>query len=66
MMINKEEYVKNEDGAVVAQDISEYERYKLQRESVLKRKNLEQKVETLEKELNDLKSRLYHIENRLT
>jgi len=65
-MINKEEYVKNEDGAVVAQDISEYERYKLQRESVLKRKNLEQKVETLEKELNDLKSRLYHIENRLT
>jgi len=66
MMINKEEYVKNEDGAVVAQDISEYERYKLQRESVLKRKNLEQKVETLEKELNDLKSRLYHIESRLT
>lgn len=66
MMINREEYVKNEDGAVVAQDISEYERYKLQRESVLKRKNLEQKVETLEKELNDLKSRLYHIESRLT
>lgn len=66
MMINREEYVKNEDGAVVAQDISEYERYKLQRESVLKRKNLEQKVETLEKELNDLKSRLYYIESRLT
>ena len=65
-MINmNEEYVKNEDGAVVAQDISEYERYKMQRENIIKRKNLEQKVESLEKQIKDLQSRLYHIESRL-
>lgn len=64
-MINNEDYIKNEDGAVVAQDISEYEKYKMQRENIIKRKSLEQKVEFLEREITDLKNRLHNVENKL-
>jgi hypothetical protein len=64
-MINSIEYKRNEMGAVVAEDLDEYEKFKLQRENVLKRKNLEQKVETLEKKVNELTKLVTEINNRL-
>ena len=64
-MINSE-YTKNDDGIVVNNNLSEYDRYKQRRNQIVEKKTLETKVDFLEKEILDLKSRLYNIENRLT
>ena len=64
-MINSE-YTKNDAGVVVNNNLSEYELYKQRRNQVIEKKTLESKVDFLEKEILDLKSRLYNIENRLT
>ena len=58
-------FLKTDSGAVINSDLSEYERYKLKRQQAVREKSLQEKVESLEKELNDLKSRLYQLENRL-
>lgn len=64
-MINSE-YIKNDDGVVVNNNLSEYEKYKQRRREIIDKKTLESKVDSLEKEVRDLQSRLYNIENRLT
>jgi hypothetical protein len=64
-MINNNEYVRNEIGAVVAEDLGEFERIKAQRENVIKRKNLENKVEMLERKVNELTKIVTEINNRL-
>ena len=64
-MINSE-YIKNEEGVVVNNNLSEYDRYKQRRNQIVEKKTFESKVDFLEKEILDLKNRLYNIENRLT
>jgi len=64
-LINSE-YIKNDDGVVVNNNLSEYEKYKQRRREIIDKKTLESKVDSLEKEVRDLQSRLYNIENRLT
>lgn len=53
-MINKQ-YEKDSSGAVFNNDISQFERYKLQRQKIQREKSLEQRIEFLEKELDTLK-----------
>lgn len=53
-MINKQ-YEKTDAGAVLNNDISQFERYKLQRQKSYQQKSLEQRIEFLEKELDTLK-----------
>jgi hypothetical protein len=64
-MINNTEYVRNEIGAVVADDMIEFERIKAQRENVIKRKNLETKIEMLEQKINELTKIVTELNNRL-
>lgn len=53
-MINKQ-YEKNESGAVIHNDATEFERYKIKRMQAIKTKTLEDRVQYLEKELSRLK-----------
>lgn len=57
-------YVKEDSGVVLNTDISEYERYKLRRKQLLREKDLEQRVESLEKQIIELKNIMLEIHNR--
>lgn len=54
-MINNQ-YQKRNDGTVLNTDITEYERYKMQRQKAVKENSLHKKIAYLEKEVQELKS----------
>jgi hypothetical protein len=58
-------FQKTDSGAVINTDLSEYERYKLQRQKAVENKTLQQKVDVLEREVTNLKIKLSQIESRL-
>jgi len=60
-----ENFSKDSLGAVINNDLSEYERFKLKRLQSLREKSLQEKVEFLEKEILNLKNRLTNIESGL-
>lgn len=58
-------FQKTDTGAVINTDLSEYERYKLQRQKAVENKTLQEKVNVLEREVTNLKIKLSQIESRL-
>jgi len=60
-----ENFSKDSLGAVINNDLSEYERFKLKRLQSVREKSLQEKVEFLEKEILNLKNRLTNIESGL-
>jgi predicted nuclease with TOPRIM domain len=60
-----ENFSKDSLGAVINNDLSEYERFKLKRLQAVRENSLQEKVKLLEKEILDLKNRLTNIESGL-
>jgi hypothetical protein len=59
------DYTKSSDGIVINNNDQEYARYKQVRERAYAQKQLEQKVNNLEKDMSDIKNLLVSISNRI-
>lgn len=56
---------RSQTGAIINNDINEYEKYKMQRLRAVQNKKVEEKIDDLQKDISEIKILLKQIHSRL-